>query len=530
MKFLHRMATILSVLAVLGTICARSANAGEWKRYYKWSQTIAYSPVRLPDTGTRTNTGGYSETMYLPGLSHSNDYDRTQAIAVSNALTVEVLFQWSPSGVTNDIDPPANEQQRIYAKVTVAASASVGVEDGSAPTGVVLEVDDALGNTPSGTQSATSKAVGDKRLLPVPVAKEGDGVWRGRVTYTLKASAKADAASPSSYYSYRPRVGASASVSLDAVKDGRGVTITSELDTTFRREVIDGVPTRVANVPDAYGTIHAHTRGNDAVDPDARWLEEFWNNLVNQHSIRYNGNHWGDWSTTWTQHNYFEWKFAVGENLLDGPTSGEWDPTIVGGIPRLDLGYYATNSKGMPGQTENVHLKATAIDGAVAEADYFVTYHKPYEVVRITESKTFPQLPVNEHLDEWEFLTSIANYGNEGISKDVDVKRSKKGIITWSLSAKGKVEKVHVSELAGTYEETTENAVETAISLPAYVPAKTRRYFYQGIARELRRGLSSQWDHKGYVGDTPWEYISTSGIWTVEPDLTQDVKLDAQQP
>lgn len=122
-------------------------------------------------------------------------------------------------------------------------------------------------------------------------------------------------------------------------------------------------------------------------------------------------------------------------------------------------------------------------------------------------------------------MAVFENYSDEWLTRDVQVKRSKKGVIRWNLSVKGKVEKVHISELAETYEETSEDAVETTAPQPVQVPAKTRRYFYQGLAREFRRGESSKWDTEGYTGDAPWDYTSTSGFWAVAADPTQDIRL-----
>jgi hypothetical protein len=339
----------------------------------------------------------------------------------------------------------------------------------------------------------------------------------GVVDYSVPVSASvtAEASTPDREGDYGVFHGVS------AVEDTRSIQVTSSRDPTYHREVIDGVPTRVANVANDDNIIVGDSRGNAPWnlffgDPDEQEITFL--------SI-YNGDDWAAGLSP-GMFNTYKWTYSLGDLwLFNPPTEGHWTGAWTSGIPNLRLRYFA-NDTGMPGQEERVTLKAKAPDGAEAEAGYVMQFHKPYERVSTDSRVLYPRGTVVEFPDDWNYLVSIENRSDQLSTQPIQQKHIKKGILKWSLTSKGSLEFSFIKEVSGLLEVTTEYQDEWTVPFPSNVPPWTRRRFYHGLSREVVNGKASQWDYNGFVGDVPWSYDGTSGLYEVAANPAEDEHLD----
>ena len=291
-------------------------------------------------------------------------------------------------------------------------------------------------------------------------------------------------------------------LSFAAVKDDRGVTVSSSADTTYSRAFDKfNNPYPKANIPDAGGVTHADQK---AAAPGGLFGIFFVPTIDNT----YKGNAFGNWQNN----SQFNWS----ETLTGAYPSGYFS------MPRGPLNFPLSYSRDQAPPKSISHVKiecVDSVDGAKATGNYFVTFHSIYEDWVIATDIQHPR-PFLVHKEDWSPIMVIDN----PTDNDVKVKFTKE----WKTTL---TEKVTIgAELSAGSEGAIEAKNSVGIEVGRsdeykvsteyeFVGArKTFTRFYIGLTWEDMSGICSGWGGSGYINDYVWTGMKGSTIWSMYPD------------
>jgi hypothetical protein len=483
-----------------------SAHAGHWAEpEYTYTGTAsAVWPNGRTDqnwaTGSRTSGGPF-------GLLTSNG----SPFSAETSGQIKVTIRWVPDDA--DDAPPASVVLRESATVRwhgMANPISTSVLDGQADNGLGHpQVVTTEGNTKTGISTG-------RRSVRVPVSSN-DCIER---TVNLSGSFNATINQgsfdfPIPYYGN----GGIDTVSYSAKVVNRWVSITSALDTTYRREMRNGLPVRLPNDPDEYFTIHADTVGNgDTTDffgsPEL---------IVNT----YNGNHWGPWS----QESFYTWNWTLGfqppNHAAHTPRYGQWWPLF--GTPSMLL-FYTAPDQGMPEQTAQVHLNITdREDAEYDDAYYYLKFHHPYEDIVILNQQILPTQPNSLELADypngpegWTWFESFPGPATTTVTHTAAVEIG--GEV--SVEGGGGSEAFKKMLALKTTIKVTAKQTKTLSVSQTFGPLEAGYvyHFYWSTRKLVADGTASEWGVSGYVRDVHWNAYETQEglrLWYLKTPIEQ---------
>lgn len=293
-------------------------------------------------------------------------------------------------------------------------------------------------------------------------------------------------------------------LSFAAVKDDRGVTVSSSADTTYSRAFDKfNNPYPKANIPDAGGVTHADQK---AAAPGGLFGIFFVPTIDNT----YKGNAFGNWQNN----SQFNWS----ETLIGAYPSGYFS------MPRGPLNFPLSYSRDQAPPKSISHVKiecVDSVDGAKATGNYFVTFHSIYEDWVKNKDIMHP-LSFYTNQADWQYLTVIDCPGEsvttiklgykwtqeftEKLTVGADLTAGSEGAIAGKASTGIEVGHKDTYEISSDYTFTGQ--------------AYTTVQIWIGLAWEDMAGICSQWGSNGYGGDTAWTGQRGTSILAVHNEPT----------
>jgi hypothetical protein len=279
----------------------------------------------------------------------------------------------------------------------------------------------------------------------------------------------------------------SASCSLTALEDTRAVTISSAVDPTYYRVLSGGVPTQVANVRAADGTMYG-----DTVIPFPYGV-----------SIAYSAATVG----AWANNSEYHWYSSL---------TGYWDQGTFqpAAIPDLNPVYSGNLTAGSVDHIF-IHLIDSA-DSANATANYYMTFHDKYEnwatPTMINHPIPFGPWPDNPPSNDWTLLYSADNRTSvtqtPSVTLSWSITKTESGTIGGQLVTQATDPAGFVAlQTNASITSTTEVSCSISQTIPVTVPPYSVVDVYVAPTWVELAGTCSLWGASGYVGDIAWSGV-----------------------
>ena len=475
---------LLVAAACLVVFQTSNAWAGDWNVVYTYSGNVTLTDrngvvTTIPWTDANGNVivnGEIGVGTSVSGSAHTN-----------GTITATLTYIPTP-GDPND-KPPAE----LW--VTESASAVAGVEDygGLPPGGPEDAYSLSASCSLSPAQSISQPFYKSKTGLHT--VKHNSSSGSVTVSCNFDASASGTGDDPSTHDpSHPPKPPYHDIVFVQvgySVGWGKNLMITSGRDVTYHREAgSNGTASKVPNFPDATGTTHADSVGNDG-DSTLAWINSF--------DINYAGQTFGSWGSGST----YSWTWTNGHRVSPLPLSS--GDISVFGIPWLPL-TYTNPHQGLGGDQEHIHLTATdPNDDATLQADYYMTFHDAYEDVVQVSSITTPtddptstnNLPLG-----WTQEASVPGAAPLSVSRTVTTERALEISVEIGQGSEA-FSKMLALKFGGKSSDKT--TVTATLSYgPVQVPTGERWTIIWAWIMQDANGTCSAWDVNGYVADGAW--------------------------
>jgi hypothetical protein len=300
------------------------------------------------------------------GVGAEQFYSTASASAQGNMV---VTFKWVGSGSAPAYFSAAITSSAVWAVVSDFQDGIVNVPSASATDGFADGMLSPAFNTYAIGQSGISKPL-SPHLEKVQVQNGAAQLTLPIVSALANGSFTPGLAFPYEYAEIESEV------SLNVQYDPRAVFIASDLGTTYHKGA-DGSPQ--ANVPLPDGTLF-----DDTLQP----LDDNSGNQITPDLMAlYSGGYTGRWGVNSQYHWY--------SSLKQDANSGAFEPGSIGSMSETYTpADFPPANNGMSDTREHVFLSGNdSVDGARATANYYLTFHQPFENW-ITQGTVVHPLPV----------------------------------------------------------------------------------------------------------------------------------------
>ncbi len=406
--------------------------------------------------------------MYAYSNSGGNGPPHSAQVQTNGSITMQL--RWVTYG---DDDNPnaaiaANPPARQWVAISSSAYWSASSGSGMTPSGQCSDGqgDEMVTAPGSGIASGTH-------------LRQFDGS-SGVITVPISLSASSSVVNTSS-----SQAACSASVSASMAPTDRGVTITSNFDTTNDRDTSTNPPTPKPCLPDAAGVIHAHTLAG---------LPTNWNPFTSILFGGYTANIIGSWGDGTEYH----WYSSLTGYWSQGTFSG------TGPIPYLEVPY--RNGPATPGTTDHVYVHLIdSQNGIQADNYYHLTFHAKYDDWNRTQFVHYPR-PIETYVGDWNYIFTLDNPSSAPLvaaaTHSITLTDTMTGAIessqsldAWGLDIFSVKESITVGRSV---------SVQTTTSQTFTANPWTRSEIYGGLSKEDRWGTCSVWGTGGYSNDSNW--------------------------
>jgi hypothetical protein len=441
--------------------------------------------ITSTSSGSASHSGGNCKVnhFYITGSSRSLDgatdvdlfvYPSATTGAASTG-TASLTVNWT---ITYTGQAPTPDYVYILTQKDVIVGENL--PNGATPGSGTGTVQGSVGGTDADvTNNTMDTEAYHWRVVRLPVT---GGVGHYTSTMTISATSLSGTTNQSKF--------TQVTVSDYVAIDNRGIAISSSLDATNKRVVVNGVATSVANVRSADGTMHgdtiAPTAGGDSL------------------SVTYTPVASGAWAG-YAPNNYghYYWYSSL-TGTSDNHGFGIGDPILA-----FDVTYY--NPPAAPSQVDHIYIHVIDdSDGSDGTANYYMTFHNKYEDWNTTSSTNHPAQFVHGATNpDWQFQSNIGN-GTSG-PQVLTFSTSYSNQVTESGTIGGQLV-TQITDPIGfitlqtnaSVTSTTSVTVSPSSTLTTTAPPWTLVSLYLAVSYTDLAGTCSIWGTSGYMGEGTW--------------------------